>query len=323
MLLQIVQNRRHDGKFMVEEKNPGKKKKPLAERDTPEAQQKRAQAVLDYYQTATVPQYSKDKMPFFILGAPRSGTTLLRDLLREHPGLECPEETHFFRWSDPFASPKYISHYKTRLFRQHREMDGIGEIQFAAMMEGMHSREHLAYDYGRWYLEALGKPEARLYDKTPQNVYGIFLINAIYPEARFIHIYRNPLNVVASLMEGKVMPAHNLRGAINSWTESMMLIDQFKKFHPELILEVCYEDMTADPDPHLKKILEFVEEDPALLPSQKNKTHKEKNKYKSKLGEQEIQIVLDKCEPFLSKYGYSKTQKPGKEKPGFLKKLFS
>jgi len=295
------------------------KKKTLAERDTPEKKKAREQASLDFYQNEKVQKYSKENMPFFILGAPRSGTTLLRDLLRDHPRLKCPEETHFFRWSDPFASPKFISHYKTKLFKTHRKMDDISELDFFIMMEGLHSREHLAWDYGRVYLKNIGKPEARLYDKTPQNVYGIFLINAIYPEAKFIHIYRNPLNVVSSLKEGKVMPSHNLRGAINSWTESMMLLDQFKKFKPELLLEVCYEDMTANPDLYLNKILEFVGEDPKLLPSQKNKTHKEKNKYRNNLSEQEIKIVLDKCEPYLSQYGYSDQPE---EKKGFLKKLF-
>ena len=263
---------------------------------------------LSAYETVEVERYSEKNMPFFILGAPRSGTTLLRDLLREHPRLECPEETHFFRWSDPFGSPKYISHYKTKLFREHRVLDGISEFNFDLMIRGAVTREHLAWDYGRCYLQNRGKPEARLYDKTPQNVYGIFLINAIYPKAKFIHIYRNPLNVVASLMEGKVMPVHSLRGAVNSWTESMILLDQFKKLHPELLLELPYEELTENPDPYLKQILEFINEDPSLLPSQKDKTHPEKNKYKSKLSEREIQVVLQRCEPYLSQYGY--TAKP-------------
>ena len=298
------------------------KKKTLADRETPEQRKKREQIALDFYQNEKVPKYSKQNMPFFILGAPRSGTTLLRDLLRDHPRLECPEETHFFRWADPFASPKYINHYNTKLFKLHRQMDGISDLAFSLSMTAMHSREHLAYDYGVAYLRGIGKPDARLYDKTPQNVYGIFLINAIYPEAKFIHIYRNPLNVVASLMEGKVMPVHNLRGAINSWTESMMLLDQFKKFKPELLLEVCYEDMTADPDPYLKKILEFVNEDPGLLPSQRSKTHKEKNKYKSKLSQQEIDIVLEKCEPYLSLYGYGGEKNKKEKSGGLLDRLF-
>ena len=42
--------------------------------------------------------------PFFVLGCVRSGTTMLRDALRMHPHLACPEETHFFRWGEPFGS---------------------------------------------------------------------------------------------------------------------------------------------------------------------------------------------------------------------------
>ena len=288
---------------------------------TPEDLKKREQELIDYYQNGEVPKYSSENMPFFILGSPRSGTTLLRDLLRDHPRLECPEETHFFRWADPFGSPKYTAHYKTKLFKEHREMDGVSEIEFNVRMVAMHSREHLAWSYGDEYLRMIGKPDARLYDKTPQNTYGIFLINAIYPEAKFIHIYRNPLNVVASLMEGKVMPVHSLRGAVNSWVESMLILDQFKKFKPELLLELPYEEMTENPDPSLKMILNFVNEDPTLLPSQKKKTHKEKNKYKDKLTQQEIDIVMKKCEPFYSKYGYGEWAK--KETGGFFKKIFS
>src|SRR5690606_22254663 len=110
------------------------KKKTLADRDTEKQRQEREQKALDLYENGQVPKYSKENIPFFILGAPRSGTTLLRDLLREHPRLECPEETHFFRWSDPFASPKFISHYKTKLFKTHRKMDQISEMNFSFMM---------------------------------------------------------------------------------------------------------------------------------------------------------------------------------------------
>ena len=42
--------------------------------------------------------------PFFILGCVRSGTTMLRNALRLHPNLASPEETHFYRWGEPFGS---------------------------------------------------------------------------------------------------------------------------------------------------------------------------------------------------------------------------
>ncbi|HNE26739.1 MAG TPA: sulfotransferase, partial [Pseudomonadales bacterium] len=66
--------------------------------------------------------YGLDNTPFFILGCVRSGTTLLRDILRIHPRLESPEETHFFRWADPYASPRYERNYVgVKLFKNHRD----------------------------------------------------------------------------------------------------------------------------------------------------------------------------------------------------------
>jgi LPS sulfotransferase NodH len=255
----------------------------------------------------TLPRYSERDMPFFILGCVRSGTTLLRDLLREHPRLECPEETHFFHWGDPFGTPRFASYYRSKAFQEHRALDWISDAEFETMLQTCQSREHLAFAYGQRFLQQIGRENARLFDKTPQNVYGIFLIHAVYPTARFIHIHRHPLNVVASLKEGKVMPPQTLWGAINYWMESVLLLDQFRQSHPELLLEVPYETLVADPDPALARILAFVGEDSASLASQTGKTRAEKNRYRDILSDEEIRIVLEKCEPFASRYGYSGT----------------
>lgn len=251
-----------------------------------------------------IPKYPPENMPFFIIGSVRSGTTLLRDLLRDHPRLECPEETHFFRWADPFGSPRYKNQYRTKLFRRHREIDQIDQPHFHMALTLARTKEHLSYEYGQEFLKQRGQPDNRLFDKTPQNVYGMFFINAIYPEAKFIHIYRHPFNVVTSLMEGKVMPKHSFQGAINYWVESMILIKQFKRFLPDLLLEIKYEDVCQDPDPSLISLLSFVGEDPSLLPSQKSKAHREKNKYRDKLSQEQMDTIRFNCEPYFSQYGY-------------------
>ncbi|HQQ63799.1 MAG TPA: sulfotransferase [Pseudomonadales bacterium] len=261
---------------------------------------------LDNDEQTDVPKYDDRNMPFFILGCVRSGTTLLRDLLREHPRLECPEETHFFHWGDPFGTPRYASYYRSKAFQEHRALDWIDESEFETMLETCQSREHLAFVYGERFLQKINRNGARLFDKTPQNIYGIFLIHAVYPTARFIHIHRHPLNVVASLKTGKVMPAQTLRGAINYWMESMLLIDQFRRVHPQLLLEVPYESLVDDPDPVLARILAFVGEDADTLPTQAGKTRPEQHRYRDILSEQEIRIVMNKCEPFVSHYGYDK-----------------
>jgi hypothetical protein len=62
----------------------------------------------------------------------RSGTTLTRDLLRRVPGVICPEETHFLRWSEPFRTPASMPpHTQNQVLRRHREIDGVPEEVFA------------------------------------------------------------------------------------------------------------------------------------------------------------------------------------------------
>jgi len=249
-------------------------------------------------------QYGKDNTPFFILGCVRSGTTMLRDLLRRHPRLECPEETHFFRWAEPYGSPNYIAKYRQKLLQKHRELDGINEFDFFVALKLAKTRKELMDFYGQRYLELIGNPSGRWFDKTPQNVYGLLLLSGYYPEAKFIHIYRNPLNVVTSLLEGKVMPKHGLIGGISYWNESMVMLEQFKKLCPDRLIEICYEDLTQDPVPHIQAILEFVDEDPKLMEDVSHLTHPEKNKYKQLLDQEDIEIIRDMTEPYFSGYGY-------------------
>lgn len=251
--------------------------------------------------------YGQDNTPFFILGCVRSGTTLLRDILRQHPRLESPEETHFFRWSDPYGSPRYNKNYVgTKLFKEHRDLDGITDEVFNGCMAMARDRKDISDFYGKYYLSAQNNIDGRWFDKTPQNIYCILLLGYMYPTAKFIHIYRNPLNVVSSLKEGKVMAKHDTKGGINYWNESMIMINEYKKMPggAERFLEVKYEDMVASPKKHIDAIFEFVGENPGLMDYSKIETHKEKDKYKKNLSNAEIEYVKKLTEPFRSMYGY-------------------
>ena len=252
-------------------------------------------------------QYGSDNTPFFVLGCVRSGTTLLRDILKLHTRLESPEETHFFRWADPYASPRYERNYVgVKLFKNHQEIDGVSESEFHASRFFARNRRDISDFYGKFFLEAKNNVDGRWFDKTPQNVYGILLLGYMYPNAKFLHIYRNPLNVVSSLKEGRVMAKHEVKGGINYWLESMIMINEYKKIPggKERFLEIKYEDLVSEPNPEVTKILEFINEDPALINFEKISTHKEKDKYKKILTEPEISYVKKLCEPFYTQYGY-------------------
>jgi len=245
-----------------------------------------------------------DNTPFFILGCVRSGTTLLRNILRLHPRLECPEETHFFRWADPFCTKRYIATYRASILKQHRTIDGIDNFQFMLALQSCKNRKQMADWYGQAYLHRIGNPKGRWFDKTPQNVYGILLIASMYPTAKFIHIHRIPLNVTASLREGRVMPVHTVLGAINYWLESMIIIDQSKQLMPKRFFELSYEHLVHDAQPVISKLLHFLNEDEGLN-FKSVKIHPERNKYEKLLAKEEIELVKEWTEPFFTSYGYS------------------
>lgn len=203
------------------------------------------------------------KKPFFIIGCVRSGTTLLRDVLRKHPNLVSPEETHFFRWSDPFGtvgSLKTLSSNANAVLKMHREMDGITEQEFNNILKKSVSRADLQKRYMNSYLANNNFVGKRWFDKTPQNVYGSALIANDFPGSKFVHIVRHPMNVVSSLRIGKIVKIDNLVGACNFWNEAASLIHILKRACPGRVYEVKYEDFTGNFLPETEKMLAFLGE---------------------------------------------------------------
>lgn len=248
---------------------------------------------------------SKQQAPFFIVGCVRSGTTMLRDILRMHPNLDCPEETHFFRWGDPFGAPRFVATYKdNKLLKAQQRMDGINEEEFEGLLKVSSTKKELSENYGRLFLKKQGNPNGRWFDKTPQNIYGILLIHKMFPESKIIHIHRNPLNVVASLFEGKVVSVNDMSGATSFWIESMLIMEAFKELASEKVFEIGYEELTMGPREGVDAILSFIGEDPSLISFSSDSVHREINKYKNKLEKNEIDEVIRRCGPLMEKYGY-------------------
>ena len=199
--------------------------------------------------------------PFFLIGCVRSGTTMLRNMLRLHPNLACPEETHFLRWGDPLGTDGCLRSLTTNpVLRRHREIDNITEAEFRTLLLESLSKADLYERYMRLFI-ARNKPEAkRWFDKTPQNIYGAFLIAAQMPHAKFVHIVRNPLNVAASLKLGHVVKVPNLVGAANYWNEAIQIVRGFKRAYPARVYELRYEDVMSRPQEELGKLLNFLHE---------------------------------------------------------------
>ncbi len=248
---------------------------------------------------------SQQDRPLFIVGCVRSGTTLIRDLLRRQPNTICPEETHYFRYGEPFrtnGNTKPLMNSKT--LQKHREIDGIMQEEFADLHARSTTRGELLSGHVEMMARKRDLQSYRWFDKTPQNVYGIPLIRAEFPQARFLHLVRNPLNVVASLKLGKVMKVADIHGACNYWIEAVTIIQQLAPLLQDHLLEMRYEDFTDSPVPSMQRLLAFSELGDRLDLYGDDDAHEERNQYLEILSTKEQDVVRDRCAGLAARFGY-------------------
>lgn len=252
--------------------------------------------------------------PFFVLGCVRSGTTMLRDVLRLHPNLAAPEETHLFRWSEPFGTEGYIRGVTSNpVLKRHRTLDGITEEEFAAMLRQSNSRADLYARYMKVFIERRKPTAVRWFDKTPQNVYGAAMIASSVPHSRFVHIVRDPVNVAASLRIGKVMKIERLLGAVNYWREATDIVAVLKRAIPRRVHELRYEDFVRDPPHEIKRLLHFLGEPYEAAWFKDFRVHESDHAEAGVLTPEEVETVNRLALPGRKRYGYAPADEAGED----------
>jgi len=130
--------------------------------------------------------------PLFIVSPPRSGSTLLFETLAAAPGLYSPgDESHALIEGVPGLSPSAHDWESNRLLAAH-----AGEPAIAALRERFFRQ--LRDREGR-------QPSAgpvRMLEKTPKNALRIPFLRTVFPQARFVFLYREPRQVLASMIDG-------------------------------------------------------------------------------------------------------------------------
>ena len=188
--------------------------------------------------------------------------------------------------------------------RLHRAIDGISETLFEELLLEAKDREELHQRYAHHFAISRGDAGVRWFDKSPQNIYGLLLISAMFPDAQIVHIHRHPLNVIASLATGEVMPKHSLTAGINAWSEAIAIVQEYKVGRPTRIYEIAYEDLVANTATALRGLLGFLGEEWSDAILEGTVVHPERNKYTETLSAEGCNMVRSTLANQMKLYDY-------------------
>lgn len=181
----------------------------------------------------------------FIVGMPRSGTTLLEQILASHPRIHGAGEL------------PYISEMSRRL-RSLLGTAGDYPECLAAMDHGL--LDNLAREYADrsgWSMESA----ECLVDKMPQNYLHLGLIQMLFPNARILHCVRHPLDVCLSIyfqsFHGDHSYATRLKNIAAYYREYWRLMRHWKTVLEIPILDVVYENLVVEPEAISRSAVEF------------------------------------------------------------------
>ncbi|MBI1174854.1 MAG: tetratricopeptide repeat protein [Sideroxydans sp.] len=204
----------------------------------------------------TLPPEQDERVPIFIVGMPRSGTTLIEQILASHPALygagELPVLGELAKKVElpPIGSPNWED--SLRMLRE------LGQEYLARV----------------WQLA----PEARyITDKMPHNFRNLGLIPLMLPNAKIIHSMRDPMDSCFSCYALKFTDGHEYCYSLETLGRHNLryrqLMDHWHRVLPGRILDVRYEDTVADLEGQARRLLEYVglPWDPACLNFYENK----------------------------------------------------
>ena len=208
-----------------------------------------------------------DDRPVFIGACPRSGTTLLRTMLNAHPDLAIPRETRFLPviWE---ARPRFgdLAEAANRrklgraIFRKGwtgaRRLGVDPAVGIERLVAAPPTLGSLLGTCFQLYAETTGK--SRWGDKRPMYARYLDAIFAMFPDAQFINVVRDPRAAVASMrklewFDGDIAPAVEL------WERSLRAVEPWRRrLRADQYVDIRYEDLVSDPAAALDRVTGFL-----------------------------------------------------------------
>lgn len=219
---------------------------------------------------------SESPSPIFILSCERSGSTLLRFIIDTHPEICSPGELHLGHLCEDLGHAV--------------DLLSVGEVAETTntddRLRSVNAEvRRMVTDLMSTYARSKGK---RMWcEKTPRNLGYLDVLDSVFPDAKYICLHRNCMDVVHSCLEAskvgffvdisyyaKNIPSTYARNAFghasvfaDSWADKTSTILAFEREHPEQCFSLKYEELVANPEAILQPMFEFlgVEWDEGLL----------------------------------------------------------
>ena len=202
-----------------------------------------------------------------VLGAPRSGTTMLRRLLDSHPSITCPGETFLLKASAKFLESDTIGPGIDYGVSGGLQAVGIAEDEILARLRG------LCFGFMDDIARQAGKPRWAI--KTAVDSFYLDEVERVYGDhAQFVCLLRNGLDVAVSMKEFSdemqiyVSELHRyitrhpapLDAFAEAWADVATGLLGFAERHPDNAILLRYEDIVEDPEANLSRLFAFLGE---------------------------------------------------------------
>lgn len=271
-----------------------------------------------------------------MVGVPRSGTTLLRLILNAHSCISLGPETHFFKqvWERRNYYGDLSNHANLlKLWGEYsltKSFDDFGFVDKARVEKTVLKSVRNYADFLRILLELYAKNNHKRVwgEKTPEHLFNVTEIVKWYPDAKVVHVIRDPRAVCASLTKVPWSSDDVISNA-RVWNCYLSFAEELHSGkNRESVLEVCYEDLIRSTEATLKRVCGFIEIkfEPGMLSFykdsrkfiEKNEPWKDNvltplnicsiDKWKKELSVVQQKEIETKTRRFMLKYGYLRSE---------------
>lgn len=271
-----------------------------------------------------------DRGPIYLAGIERSGTSLMYALLASHPNIAMTRRTNLWTYfNNRYGDLRKAENLQRCLsiMSQYKRLRAIQidtERVRREFYQGEKTYARLFTLIEGHFAEKQGKP--RWGDKSLNTERFMDDIFAVFPNAKIIHMMRDPRDRYASAKTRWTEMKGRVGAGTAMWLESVKLARRGRRKYPGQYMVVRYEDLVAQPEQMLRKICEFLGEQyvPDMLTMMGAPTHRDKGsnssygkrevgkistdsiaRYRQVLSPQEIKYMQDFCKGGMREFGYA------------------